>query len=184
VAAALKRRGLATLLFDLLTSAEEDIDRYTGELRFDVQLLAHRLGRAVEWAAKDARTAGLRAGLFGSSTGAAAALTFAATHPERVDAVVSRGGRPDLASGYLSFAQAPTLLIVGGAGEAVLGLNERAAAALKCPVRAETIPGASHLFEERGALDRVAEMAADWFSRLELPEPGPANGAEGPHESA
>ena len=184
VAAALQRRGLATLLFDLLTSAEEDIDRFTGELRFDVQLLAHRLGRAVDWAAKDPRTAWLRVGLFGSSTGAAAALTVAATHPERIAAVVSRGGRPDLASGYLSFVQAPTLLLVGGADEVVLGLNERAAAALKCPVRVEVIAGATHLFEERGALDRVAELAADWFSRLSLAEPQETPPAEGPHPGA
>jgi pimeloyl-ACP methyl ester carboxylesterase len=153
-------------------------------LRFDVQLLAHRLGRAVDWAGRDSRTAGLRVGLFGSSTGAAAALTVAATHPERVAAVVSRGGRPDLAAGYLAFVQAPTLLVVGGADDVVLGLNERAAAALKCPVRVEVIPGATHLFEEAGALDRVAELAADWFSRLQpLGEPvGP--GAEGPHPTA
>jgi putative phosphoribosyl transferase len=184
VAAQLQRRGLATLLFDLLTSAEEDIDRYTGELRFDVQLLAHRLGRAVDWASKDVRTAGLSVGLFGSSTGAAAALTVAATHPERIAAVVSRGGRPDLAAGYLSFVQAPTLLIVGGADEVVLGLNERAAAALKCPVRVEVIPGATHLFEERGALDRVAALAADWFSRLALPGVDASPGAEGSHPTA
>jgi putative phosphoribosyl transferase len=175
VAAALQRHGLATLLFDLLTSAEEDIDRYTGELRFDVQLLAHRLGRAVDWAAHEPRTAGLRVGLFGSSTGAAAALTVAASHPDRVAAVVSRGGRPDLASGYLPFVQAPTLLIVGGSDEVVLSLNERAAAALKCPVRVETVPGATHLFEEAGALDRVAQLAADFFSALR-----PVSGAPEP----
>jgi len=165
VARRLQERGLATLLLDLLTAQEEQEDTGTGRYRFDVTLLADRLLRAVAWTANHDDLRGLRVGLFGASTGAAAALRAAAADPEGVAAVVSRGGRPDLAREVLPLVRAPTLLIVGGADEPVLQLNREAFRLLTCEKRLEVVPGAGHLFEEPGALDRVADLAADWFAR-------------------
>jgi putative phosphoribosyl transferase len=164
VAAGLHAAGFATLLLDLLTEQEEQVDSRTRELRFDIGLLGRRLTDAVDWLAADARTATLAVGAFGASTGAAAALVAAAQRPERVAAVVSRGGRPDLAGDLLSAVRAPTLLVVGGADPHVLRLNEQAARLLSQSELA-VVPGATHLFEERGALERVTELAAGWFRR-------------------
>jgi putative phosphoribosyl transferase len=162
VAEDLQRAGLGTLLLDLLTADEEQVDLRSREFRFDIGLLAHRLVGAVDWLA--ARFGGeLRAGLFGASTGAAAALVAAAERPDQVAAVVSRGGRPDLAGPALEGVTAPTLLIVGGADTQVLTLNRQAAGRLAAPHRMEVVPGAGHLFEEPGALDEVARLAAAWF---------------------
>lgn len=166
VAAHLGAAGLATLLVDLLTEEEEVADRHTGHLRFDIGLLADRLVGATEWLAEDSRTATLPVGYFGASTGGGAALVAAARCPERVAAVVSRGGRPDLAGEALPKAKAPTLLIVGGDDVPVIGMNEEALARLAAPVKELSIvPGASHLFEEPGTLEEVARLAADWFTR-------------------
>ena len=162
VAAHLQRAGFGTLLLDLLTSEEEQFDLHSRELRFDIGLLARRLVGAVDWpAARFGRR--IRVGLFGASTGAAAALVAAAERPDWVAAVVSRGGRPDLASPALEHVTAPTLLIVGGADTHVLALNRQAAGRLTAPHRLEVVPGAGHLFEEPGALDQVAQLAAAWF---------------------
>ena len=162
VAEDLQRAGFGTLLLDLLTSEEEQFDLHTRELRFDIGLLARRLVGAVDWlAARFGRR--IRVGLFGASTGAAAALVAAAERPDWVAAVVSRGGRPDLASPALEHVSAPTLLIVGGADTHVLALNRQAAGRLTAPHRLEVVPGAGHLFEEPGALDQVAQLAAAWF---------------------
>ena len=171
VASHLGGAGLATLLIDLLTEEEEAVDRYTAQYRFDIGLLAERLVGATEWLARDGRTAGLPVGYFGASTGAGAALVAAARLPDVVRAVVSRGGRPDLAGDWLRSVRAPTLLIVGGDDEPVIGLNEEALAKLAAPVKKLLIvPGATHLFEEPGTLEEVARLAADWFTRyLELP---------------
>jgi putative phosphoribosyl transferase len=163
VAQVLQHAGLATLLFDLLTKQEELTDAQTAQLRFDVELLASRLRMATEWAVRDERTAALRIGYFGASTGAAAALIAAAGLKADVGAVVSRGGRPDLAGGALRQVRAPTLLIVGDADEPVIPLNELAYAALGGEKRLEIVPGATHLFEEPGKLDLVSELAARWF---------------------
>lgn len=163
VAAALQARGLGTLLFDLLTEDEERADALDAHLRFDIPLLARRLSAVVDWASRHPHTRGLPVGLFGASTGAAAALIAAAERP--VSAVVSRGGRPDLAGEHLSRVRAPTLLIVGGADVQVLGLNERARARLRGPSELSIVPGATHLFEEPGALDEVARRAGDFFVR-------------------
>jgi putative phosphoribosyl transferase len=165
VAAALGGHRLATLLFDLLTEEEEVVDRRTGELRFDVGLLGRRLVDAVDWVKAQPATRGLPLGLFGASTGAAAALLAAAARPGDVAAVVSRGGRPDLAGAALRAVSAPTLLIVGGRDDAVLDLNREAQAALRGESALEVVPGAGHLFEEPGALERVAELAGAWFAR-------------------
>jgi putative phosphoribosyl transferase len=165
VAGVLQDAGLATLLVDLLTQEEERRDLRTRELRFDVELLAGRLLRAAEWAAEDGRTAGLPLGLFGASTGAAAALVAAARQSE-VRAVVSRGGRPDLAGSALAEVRAPTLLIVGQLDELVLDLNRRAREAMTQAVtELEVVRGATHLFEERGTLEQAADLARDWFDR-------------------
>jgi dienelactone hydrolase len=164
VAGALQRAGLATLLLDLLTAEEEERD--TGHLRFDVGLLAGRLVGATEWLQDRPEAAGLPVGYFGASTGAAAALSAAARLPGAVAAVVSRGGRPDLAGDNLGRVRAPTLLIVGGADGQVIGLNRTALARLAAPEKELVIvPGATHLFEEPGALEEVARLAADWFGR-------------------
>lgn len=164
VAAGLHRAGFATLLLDLLTNQEEQVDNRTRELRFDIGLLGRRLTGAVDWLTADTRTADLPIGAFGASTGAAAALVAAAQRPERVAAVVSRGGRPDLAGDLLSAVRAPTLLVIGGADQHVLHLNEQAARLLsQCELA--VVPGATHLFEEPGALERVTELAAGWFRR-------------------
>jgi putative phosphoribosyl transferase len=166
VARSLQEAGLATLLVDLLTAEEEAVDAYTLHLRFDIGLLAERLIGATDWLASDGRTARLPVGYFGASTGGGAALVAAARRPYRVAAVVSRGGRPDLAGEALAEARAPTLLIVGGDDEAVIRMNEDALARLAAPVKELVIvPGASHLFEERGKLEHVARLAAEWFLR-------------------
>ncbi len=162
VADALQREGLATLLFDLLTLEEEHLDARMRHLRFDIDFLSHRLRAASVWTARQEQTMGLPTGYFGASTGAAAALVLA-SEQEGVSAVVSRGGRPDLAAEALPQVDAPTLLIVGGADEEVLALNERALAQLRCTKRLEIVPGAGHLFEEPGALDLVVTLAAGWF---------------------
>lgn len=162
VAAALNQRGLATLLLDLLTK-EEEMDRANV---FDIGLLSHRLVAATGWANEHPDTAGLPCGYFGASTGAAAALCAAAALGDDIGAVVSRGGRPDMAGECLERVTAPTLLIVGGADRTVLALNEQAAARLRCSHKLEVVPGATHLFEEPGALELVAELAADWFAGL------------------
>ena len=174
VAERLQQVQFATLLLDLLTPEEEREDQRTGRLRFDIPLLTERVLRAVDWVAAHPELRDLRVGLFGASTGAAAALRAAAAAPDRVAAVVSRGGRPDLALEALPRVQAPTLLIVGGADEPVLRLNQQAAALLACHHRLEVIPGAGHLFEEPGALEQVAQLAADWFARYLPPESPPA----------
>jgi predicted phosphoribosyltransferase/dienelactone hydrolase len=188
VAQVLADAGLATLLMDLLTSEEELGDVSTGHLRFDIGLLAERVIAAVDWLEQRRDTAGLTVGCFGASTGAAAALQAASARPGRVAAVVSRGGRPDLAADALPLVQAPTLLIVGGRDETVITLNQNAADLLGGPVRLEIVPGATHLFEEAGALERVAELARDWFlehlAASERPKgnPGDMPGAEAPFQ--
>jgi putative phosphoribosyl transferase len=161
VAAALRAAGLGTLLFDLLTPGE-DVDY---ETRFDIQLLTRRLLRARAFWLDRPEAKGLATGYFGASTGAAAALLAAAREPAGVSAVVSRGGRPDLAMQELPAVAAPTLLIVGGRDEVVLELNRRALAQIRCEKALEVVPGATHLFEEPGALERVAALAAGWFVR-------------------
>ncbi|CAL9351821.1 dienelactone hydrolase family protein [Streptomyces sp. enrichment culture] len=163
VAEALRRAGFGTLLMDLLTEDEERRDSVTAEYRFDIGLLARRLVDAVDWLEQRPDTADLPAGLFGASTGAAAALVAAAERPRRVSAVVSRGGRPDLADAALPLVAAPVLLVVGGDDGQVLGLNRRAAEALSAPHTVHVVPGATHLFPEPGALEEVAEAAAGWF---------------------
>lgn len=165
VASTLNESGFATLLFDLLTADEEAEDARTAHLRFDIGLLADRLGEVVSWMRREVTLAEAPVGLFGASTGAAAALVTAARRPDDVGAVVSRGGRPDMAWDLLPDVRASTLFIVGGADVEVLSLNERAAAQLTCEHRVSVIPGASHLFPEPGALEQVATMAADWFGR-------------------
>jgi putative phosphoribosyl transferase len=164
VARTINRAGLGTLLFDLLTPEEEALDIYTREHRFNISLLAERLVHATKWAEQQAQTRDLRIGYFGSSTGGAAALVAAAELPQDVGAVVSRGGRPDLAGDALPRVQAPTLLIVGGNDDVVIELNEMARDQMRCEVKLEIIPGATHLFEEPGALEQVAKLASDWFS--------------------
>jgi dienelactone hydrolase len=164
VAATLNEAGIGTLLLDLLTPAEEDADRTTGKHRFDIELLARRLIAAIDWLRGEGHLL-LPIGLFGASTGAAAALVAAADRADEVAAVVSRGGRPDLAGAALGRVRAPTLLIVGGADVQVLELNEHALRLLGAPVkRLVVVPGASHLFEEPGALAAVAQLAAEWFA--------------------
>ena len=163
VAEELQRSGLATVLADLLTPREEQLDAQTAALRFDIPLLAARLTALTDWVAGHEATEGLPVGLFGASTGAAAALVAAAERPDTVAAVVSRGGRPDLAGESLRAVRQPTLLIVGGRDETVIALNRQAITSLGGEVRLEIVPGASHLFEEPGALERVARLASDWF---------------------
>lgn len=164
VAAVLERAGLATMLMDLLSEREEKEDSRTGALRFDIPLLADRLLAATAWLHANEGTVSLPLGLFGASTGAGAALLAASGRPELVKAVVSRGGRPDLAGKALRHVSAPTLLIVGERDKVVLDLNERAAADLATKCRLEVVPGATHLFEEPGTLELVATLARDWFS--------------------
>ncbi|KUJ58212.1 alpha/beta family hydrolase [Streptomyces sp. NPDC093228] len=162
-AAELHKAGLGTLLLDLLSEREEREDAATARHRFDIPMLSRRLVAALEWLAQEPNTRNLPAGLFGASTGAAAALMAAAEQPERVYAVVSRGGRPDLAGDALERVTAPVLLVVGGADEAVLGLNREAAERLSAPHEIHVVPGATHLFPEPGALEEVAEVAGQWF---------------------
>ena len=164
VARTLNRAGLGTLLFDLLTPEEEALDIHTREHRFNIGLLAERLVHATKWARQQEQTRDLRIGYFGSSTGGAAALVAAAELPHDVGGVVSRGGRPDLAGDALPKVHAATLLIVGGNDDIVIELNERARDQMRCEVKLETIAGATHLFEEAGALEKVANLASDWFS--------------------
>jgi putative phosphoribosyl transferase len=163
VARTLHDAGLGTLLFDLLTPEEEATDIRTREHRFNIGLLADRLVHATRWAKRQEQTRDLQIGYFGSSTGGAAALVAAAEIPNDVRAGVSRGGRPDLAGDALPKVQAPTLLIVGGNDDIVIELNEMARDRLRCEVKLEIVPGATHLFEESGALEKVAKLAADWF---------------------
>jgi putative phosphoribosyl transferase len=170
VAGVLNDARLATLLFDLLTPSEHLIDQRTAELRFDIPLLAARLTGAVDWVATDAQLRALPLGLFGASTGAAAALIAAAERPEQVRAVVSRGGRPDLAEEALPKVRCPVLLIVGGRDSAVIDMNRGAAEKLRCEQRLEIVPGATHLFEEPGKLEVVEALAAQWF-RVKLGGP-------------
>lgn len=169
VAGVLQQSGLATLLLDLLTPDEEAVDLRTRHLRFDIELLAERLGAATEWLSRHVETRGLAIGYFGASTGAGAALVAAAQRPETVGAVVSRGGRPDLAGDALPHVRAPTLLIVGGDDVPVIGMNEDAMVRMRATVQLEIIAGATHLFEERGALDEVARLAREWFLQYLTP---------------
>ena len=163
VARTLNDAGLGTLLFDLLTPDEEAIDMRTREHRFNIGLLAERLVHIARWAKQQKQTRDLRVGFFGSSTGGGAALVAAAQVPNDVGAVVSRGGRPDLAGDALPKVQAPTLLIVGGNDDIVIELNEMARDQMHCEVKLEIVPGATHLFGEPGALEKVAKLAGDWF---------------------
>jgi putative phosphoribosyl transferase len=163
VAQTLRQGGLATLLMDLLTADEEAIDMRTQRLRFDIALLARRLVGIVDWLATNEDSKALNIGLFGSSTGAAAALIAAKERPELIHAVVSRGGRPDLAAAWLPEVKAPTLLIVGGQDFPVIGVNEHALSKLRSEKEFEIVPGATHLFVEPGALEKVAISARDWF---------------------
>lgn len=165
VAAGLRQAGFATLLFDLLTAEEGEVDARTRHLRFDIELLAERLGAATDWLGEHGPTRALAPAYFGASTGAAAALIAAAGGQERVAAVVSRGGRPDLAGASLPHVRCPTLLVVGGNDREVLALNRDAAARMSAPVTIEVVPGAGHLFEEPGALDRVTDLAADFLAQ-------------------
>ncbi len=165
VAAALEGAGFCTLLFDLLTPEEDRTDQVTAQYRFDIPLIGRRLTDVVDWLGRAGETADLEVGLFGASTGAAAALIAAAERPRRVSAVVSRGGRPDLAVGVLGNVEAPTLLIVGERDQEVIRLNEVARSHMRAECELEIVPGATHLFEEPGTLDHVAVLAAHWFQR-------------------
>ena len=162
VAQTLNDAGLATLLFDLLTAEEEAMDP---RLRFDIGLLAIRLVFATDWVLQEPAARNLRIGYFGASTGGGAALLAAAERPDAVSAVVSRGGRPDLAGASLPAVRVPTLLIVGSADDAVIAMNREAMAQMQCEAKLELVPGATHLFEEPGALERVADLAGEWFRR-------------------
>src|SRR6266498_380217 len=176
VARTLNNAGLGTLLFDLLTPEEEAIDARTAELRFNIKLLAERLVHATKWAKQQEQTRDLRIGYFGSSTGGGAALVAAAEDQQDVGAVVSRGGRPDLAGEALPKVQAPTLLIVGGNDDVVIELNEQARDRMRCEVKLEIVPGATHLFEEPGALEKVAKLASHWFLLHAAGSVGPQSG--------
>jgi dienelactone hydrolase len=165
VAEVLNRAGFATLLIDLLTPEEELVDIRTAEHRFNIDLLADRLIAATDWSEKDPRLSSLAIGYFGASTGAAAALVAAAKRPEHIRAVVSRGGRPDLAHDHLEKVTAPTLLIVGEFDRDVIEMNRTAARAMRAPHEIKIVPGATHLFEEEGALEEVAALAREWFEK-------------------
>lgn len=165
VAGTLREAGLATLLMDLLTPEEEEADMRSGHLRFDIGLLAERLSGATDWLKENPDTRELAVGYFGASTGAGAALVAAAGRPEEIGAVVSRGGRPDLAGEALDGVRSPTLLVVGGNDEPVIGMNREAMDRLRSEKRLEIVPGATHLFEEPGALEEVSRLAAGWFER-------------------
>jgi dienelactone hydrolase len=175
VAQMLRQAKLATLLMDLLTHAEEAVDRETWHLRFDINLLAERLAGATDWLLENPLTQHLKIGYFGASTGAAAALVGAAKRPEVVHAVVSRGGRPDLASAVLPYVKAPTLLIVGGNDLSVLEMNREALAQLQAEKQLAIIPGATHLFEQPGTLEEAARLASQWFERHLTRMPQPKN---------
>jgi putative phosphoribosyl transferase len=163
VADLLNEAGMATLLIDLLTPSEELVDFQTGKLRFDIDLLSERLLTITHWLRGQSATEHLRIGYFGASTGAAAALVAAAKDADNVEAIVSRGGRPDMAGAWLMKVHAPTLLIVGGNDRVVIELNDQASAEMKTEHRLEIVPNAGHLFEEPGALEKVAALAQDWF---------------------
>lgn len=165
VARIIREAGMGTLLFDLLTHEEVEVDRATSEFRFDIELLAERLLAATRWVEDDPVLSELKTGYFGASTGSGAALLAAAVVEGRVAAVVSRGGRPDLAGEALSKVRCPTLLIVGGLDESVIELNQKALAKLHCEKELRIIPGATHLFEERGKLEQVARLSAEWFRK-------------------
>ncbi len=165
VARFLQRQGLATLLFDLLTSEEEQIDLRTRHLRFDIDMLASRVVGATDWLMQQPQTQNLQVGYFGASTGAAAALIAAAARPNEVQAVVSRGGRPDLAANSLPSVRAPTLLIVGGEDIPVIEMNQSAFDRLNTVKQMAIIPGATHLFEEPGTMEEVSRLASNWFQR-------------------
>jgi putative phosphoribosyl transferase len=165
VAESLQHAHLATLLLDLLTEQEGAVDETTAEFRFDISLLGERVVAALDWAQVHPATSSLPLGLFGASTGAAAALIASAKRPAFVRAVVSRGGRPDLADASLELVAAPTLLIVGGRDHVVIDLNRQAFARLNAAKELQIVPGATHLFEEPGALQRVSQLAGDWFTR-------------------
>jgi putative phosphoribosyl transferase len=165
VARVLQTAGIGTLLFDLLTAKEEAIDDRTAKLRFNIQLLAQRLVEVTDWLPEFLEAENLKLGYFGASTGAGAALVAAAERPEAIQAVVSRGGRPDLAEDALPRVKAPTLLIVGGEDFQVIEMNRAALKALKAEKSLMIVPGATHLFEEPGALEEVARLASDWFQR-------------------
>ena len=165
VAEVLREGGMGTLLLDLLTQEEELVDTRTAHLRFDIELLADRLVAAVQWLAREKATERLKVGLFGASTGAGAALVAAARLPDRISAIVSRGGRPDLAGAALPNVKAPTLLIVGGDDKPVIQMNQQAYERMTAPREIVIVPGATHLFEEPGALETVARLARDWFQR-------------------
>ena len=179
VAATLVRAGLATVLLDLLSEDEELVDRQTREFRFDIPLLADRLAGATDWLREQPVLGSVGLGYFGASTGSAAALIAAARRPHDVAAVVSRGGRADLAGGALAQVRAPTLLVVGGADHEVLALNRQAARRMSAPVEIKVVPGATHLFEERGALQAVSELARSWFLRYLCATNGPSPGGDG-----
>jgi putative phosphoribosyl transferase len=165
VARSIRAAGLGTLLFDLLTAHEEALDARTGHLRFDIGLLAERLAEATRWAKREAATRELGVGYFGASTGGGAALVAAADLGAEIGAVVSRGGRPDLAGEALPRVKSPTLLIVGGLDSQVIELNRQAYARLNCEKQMVIVPGASHLFEEPGTLEEVARVASEWFTQ-------------------
>jgi putative phosphoribosyl transferase len=170
VAHMLQQGGLATLLLDVLTAAEEQVDLRTRHLRFDIGLLAGRLDEATDWMQQEPAMERLKLGYFGASTGAAAALVAASRRPAEIGAIVSRGGRPDLAGAALPHVQAPTLLIVGGDDHMVIGLNREALEEMRCEKAISIVPGATHLFEEPGALEQVSRLALDWFRRHLSPE--------------
>lgn len=165
VASVLNAAGIGTLLFDLLTEAEEEVDRYTTHLRFDIGMLADRLIHVTRWVQGNPSTHDLNIGYFGASTGAAAALVAAAVLGKQISAIVSRGGRPDLAGDTLSEVKSPTLLIVGGFDNTVIELNRQALALLKCEKSMDIVNAASHLFEEPGKLEEVAKISSDWFKQ-------------------
>ncbi|MFN8063698.1 MAG: alpha/beta family hydrolase [Vicinamibacterales bacterium] len=175
VARTLEQRGLATLLIDLLTQAEEALDDVTAQYRFDIPMLAERLVSVVGWLQREPATSRLAIGLFGASTGAGAALMAAAACPEAIGAVVSRGGRPDLAGAALAMVRCPTLLIVGGLDTPVIEMNREAAVRMRAVVHLDIVPGATHLFEEPGTLEQVATLAGEWFTQY-LGSPGQAGG--------
>jgi dienelactone hydrolase len=178
VARVLNTAGLGTLLFDLLTTDEEDVDEATGEHRFNIALLAERLGLATDWIAQDPVVRDLGIGYFGSSTGGGAALVAAAQRPGRINSIVSRGGRPDLAGPNLSEVRAPTLFIVGRRDDVVIHLNREAMAQMHCEVKLELVESATHLFQEPGTLEKVAALASEWFvhhTSSSSPTPAPTS---------